>query len=155
MLAERTYSIPVAAGLGLAALALTPLSASAADGAAIFNTECAACHQERGIGAPGLAPPLNSPIIVNAAKKNAAYVPLVILNGLSGKLPLADGTEISNIMPPFSFRLNDEEIAAVAQYVYGDLNGATFPVKPEDIARQRAEKPTAKDLRAMREAFMP
>jgi nitrite reductase (NO-forming) len=144
-----------AAGLCLAATVLGSTVAFAQDGAAIFKVECVPCHQEGGVGAPGLAPPLSSPIVANAAKKNAAYVPLVILNGLSGKLKLADGSEITNIMPPFSFRLKDEEIAAVAQYVYGELNGAVFPVKPEDIARQRTEKPTAKDLRAMREAFMP
>lgn len=145
----------LAAGLCLAANVLGVTAASAADGAAIFKVECTPCHQEGGVGAPGLAPPIASPIVANAAKKNAAYVPLVILNGLSGKLKLADGSDISNIMPPFSFRLNDEEIAALSEYVYGQLNGAVFPVKPEDIARQRTEKPTAKDLRAMREAFIP
>lgn len=151
----KTAKIACAAGAILAASIFgTPLAA-AADGAAIFNTECRPCHQEGGVGAPGLAPPLASPIVKSAASKNAAYAPLVVLNGLSGKLPLADGSTISNIMPPFSFRLTDEEIAAVVEYVYGTLNASVFPIKPEDIARLRAEKPSAKDLRAMREVFVP
>lgn len=151
----KTTWIACAAGAFLAASISGAPLAAAADGSAIFHTECLPCHQEGGVGAPGLAPPLASPVLANAASKNAAYAPLVVLNGLSGKLPLADGSTISNIMPPFSLRLNDEEIAAVVEYVYGTLNNAKFPVNPADITRLRGEKPVAKDLRAMREAFLP
>ncbi len=143
----------VVAGLGLAAAVSG--QAVAADGAVIFHTECRPCHQEGGVGAPGLAPPLASPVLKNAAVKNAAYAPLVVLNGLSGHIPLSDGTSIAGIMPPFNIRFTDEEVAAVVEYVYGTLNGAKFPVNVADITRLRNEKPTAKDLRNMREAFLP
>jgi nitrite reductase (NO-forming) len=152
MQAKASY-YRAAAGLALAA-ALSG-QAVAADGAAIFHTECRPCHQEGGVGAPGLAPPLASPVLKNAAVKNAAYAPLVVLNGLSGHIPLSDGSSIAGIMPPFNIRFTDEEVAAVVEYVYGTLNEAKFPIKVEDIKRLRNEKPTAKDLRNMREAFLP
>lgn len=154
MLAKKSNDL-IAAGAFLAAAFFGALTARAADGGQIFQIECQPCHQEGGVGAPGLAPPLASPVLTAAASKNAAYAPLVVLNGLSGKIPLADGSTISNIMPPFSMRLNDQEIAAVVEYVYGTLNNQKFPVDPADIARLRGERPMAKDLRAMREVFLP
>jgi mono/diheme cytochrome c family protein len=155
MLANRmlvtTKSIAVAAGAYLAATVVSAAGAGAADGAAIFQDVCKACHADGGVGTPGLAPPLVSPVVASSAAKKPDYALLVVLHGLSGPLPLSGGDSISGIMPPIGLRLSDDEIAAVVGYVFGTLNTSPVKIDPKMVAELRVKSPTAKELRAMRE----
>lgn len=139
----------------IAALAVAnATTARAADGVAVYDRVCVACHQPGGVGVTGLAPPVAAKHLANAATKNPNYAVLVVLNGLSGHLPLADGQEMTGIMPPVGASLTDDEVADVVNYVYGTLNGAKSAIDGKAVAALRAEKPTAKDLRTLREELL-
>ncbi|WP_454915180.1 c-type cytochrome [Xanthobacter sediminis] len=121
-----------------AALALAGgAGARAAEGPALFAQHCEVCHQEGGAGTPGLAPPLASPGVAAAP---AAYVPLVLLSGLSG--PLGPGAEtFPGAMPVFD-ALSDADIARLANLVRRGFNGAGgVEVTADDVAKLRATAP--------------
>ena len=128
-------------------------SAQAADGAKIFADTCQACHQAEGVGAPGLAPPLVSPVIANAASRQKDYPALVVINGLTGSIPLAGGGSIASAMPA-QRSLSDDEVAAVLEYVYR-LNHVETPAKPADIARLRSQPAGNGELKRLRAELMP
>jgi len=131
----------------------SPGAATAADGARIFADTCQACHQAGGVGAPGLAPPLVSPVIANAEAKQKDYPVLVVINGLSGSLALAGGGTIASAMPPQQ-ALSDDEIAAVVSYVFR-LNHAKTVLKSADVARVRSQ-PTSQDaVKQIRSGLVP
>jgi mono/diheme cytochrome c family protein len=140
--------------LAVAALVLGQSGAApAADGEKVFADTCKACHQVGGVGAPGLAPPLVSPVIANAASKQKDYPAMVVINGLSGSIPLAGGGTIASAMPPQQ-GLSDDEIAAVVAYVFG-LNGAKTVVNSADIARVRSQSTGHDELKRIRSGLMP
>lgn len=121
----------------------------------MYKENCAACHQPGGMGSTGLAPPLVSRHIAAAAKNDPHYLPLVILNGLSGRLTLDDGSTINSLMPPSGLYLSDEELAALVDYVFATLNGAKVAVAAKSIADLRTKPHGAKELRALRESLLP
>ena len=127
-------------------------AASAADGEKRFADTCEACHQAGGVGAPGLAPPLVSPVIANAANKQKDYPAMVVINGLSGSITLAGGGTMASAMPPQQ-GLSDDEIAAVVNYVFG-LNGAKTVVNSADIARVRSQSTGHDELKRIRSGLM-
>lgn len=145
---------------GLAALFLAlPVagpSTLAADGASLYADNCAACHQAQGQGTAGLAPPLASSVLKGAGEGEArAYVPLVILNGLSGPI-VSEGQQFVSAMPGHA-TLTDAEVAAIANQVLAGLNGvgADAPVKPEEVTAWRAGPVGHGALREMRKGFAP
>lgn len=134
-------------GLGAATAANAP------NGESVYNEQCSACHQAGGAGAPGLAPPLASKQIAGIARANPAYLALVVLNGLSGGISLADQGELNGIMPPAGGSLQDDEVAAVLGYVTKTLNGIDVEITADTVKMLREKKPSAKELRAMRQEF--
>jgi len=137
----------MAVALGI--LALTQ-AASGADGKALFQGTCAACHKADGTGVVGLAPPLAKADW--AAKAGARdYLPLVVLNGVAGKI-VAGGKTFASAMPPQK-QHSDDEIAAISTYVLGTLNAPPEGWKdyaPDEIAALREQKTDHKALLAMR-----
>jgi len=144
-------AVRVLTGATLALACASP--AIAADGAKIFAETCQACHQPGGVGAPGLAPPLVSPIIANAASRQPDYPARVVMFGLSGTLPLAGGEAISSAMPPQQ-GLSDDQIAAVVGYVFR-LNRAKASIKPADVARIRSQPGDSVELKRLRTGLAP
>ncbi|NPU64374.1 cytochrome c [Bradyrhizobium sp. 83012] len=137
-----------------ACAALTwPGIALAADGAKIYAETCQACHQVGGVGSPGLAPPLVSPVLSNAATKRPDYPAMVIINGLSGTLPLEGGETITSAMPPQP-GLNDEATAAVVNYVFR-LNRAKVQLKSADVARTRSHPVGNDEIKQIRSGLTP
>jgi mono/diheme cytochrome c family protein len=135
----------------LAAALLVAASAPAfADGAAIFDANCAFCHQAGGVGVPGQFPRLAGRAGAMAAKPaGKAFLPKVVLNGMSGRV-MVDGEQILGIMPALD-TLSDEDIASVLTYVTGlDHKRVTFTateikaarvqpkISPTDMAAQHA-----------------
>lgn len=138
-----TWMRAVVAG---AALAAPAAPAVAADGKAVFETVCAACHQEGGVGAPGLAPPLVDPALWSRLGDEAGtYVTGVLVAGLSGRIEAGGQTYVGVAMPSQE-ALSDEELVAVATYVLHDLNhlDVAIPAPP------RTEPPSHKALRTLR-----
>ncbi|WP_108257936.1 c-type cytochrome [Mangrovicoccus ximenensis] len=131
-------------------LSAAALPALAADGAEIFSAACAACHNEGGIGNPGLAPALNRPGFWSALGNQAVpYVSGVLVSGLAGKIEAAGQSYIGLIMPPVA-GYDDADLAAAASYVLQDLGGLEAAATEADIAGARETRPSHADLRAMR-----
>jgi len=93
-------------------------------GEAIYNTNCAACHQVEGTGIPGAFPALAGSKI--AIEDKIGHID-VVLNGKSGTAMAAWGAQ-----------LNDLELAAVITYernAWGNNTGDT--IQPADIKSAR------------------
>jgi cytochrome c6 len=89
----------------LCAAALTAAAAvpalAAEDGASLFQENCSACHQAKGEGVPGAFPPLAGNKFVVGDPKGPAYV---LTHGRGG-------------MPNFSDDLDDQQMAAIINYI--------------------------------------
>jgi len=122
----------------------------AADGRAVYQASCAACHGAQGRGQPGFYPPLaGNPDLW----KDGRLPILVVLHGLAGPIEVA-GARYDSAMPPFG-HLSDEQIAAVIGYVRSAWGGAPAgrapePITPEAVARQRGRAMTAAEVHAYR-----
>jgi mono/diheme cytochrome c family protein len=124
--------VVLAAGL----LAVTA-DAAAADGAALFDTQCAFCHQAGGVGVPGQFPRLAGRAGAIAAKaEGRKFLSQILLNGMSGRITV-DGEQILGIMPAFD-SLSDDDIAAVLTHVSG-LDHAPVTFAADEIKNARAQ----------------
>lgn len=100
------------------------------DGKKLYHDSCAGCHMHEGEGAYGAGyyPPLAN----NSKMQSKYYIIDILINGLRG-------------MPSFRHMMNDEQIAAVTEYVVKDLNGFDEEVTAEDVAQLRPTTPPAVD----------
>jgi len=130
--------------------------ASAQDGKAVYDANCAACHQPDGAGALGLAPPLAGTLGKRmAVPEGRKYLPGIVIAGLAGKME-SKGVIYEGIMPSWQ-QLSDSELAAVLNHVLATFNAAELPagfkpIEADELAATRAKKPTAKELRGWRAA---
>lgn len=96
----KVAGLPVAEGSGKPAVPAAAAGAGAADGKAIFaSAGCAACHALKDAGASGAVGPN-----LDTTKPSEELVANRVANGMGA-------------MPPFKSQLNDEQIAAVSEYV--------------------------------------
>jgi len=120
-----------------AGLLAAPADAAAADGAALFDTHCAFCHQAGGVGVPGQFPRLAGRAGAIAAKaEGRKFLPQILLNGMSGRITV-DGEQILGIMPAFD-SLSDDDLAVVLTYVSG-LDHAPVTFTADEIMNVRAQ----------------
>ncbi len=105
------------------------------DGAAVYATRCAACHQATGAGLPGVFPPLAGSEWVTGKEDVLAKI---VLHGITGPLTVK-GAKFSGAMPAFKDQLKDDEIAAAATYVRAHWGNQAPPVAAEVIAKARTE----------------
>ena|SRR5579863_4441898 len=111
MRAPRLASLLLATGLGAAAPAhaqstdlrfANPTRFMTQTGEAIYGDVCQGCHMPDGKGATGAG---TYPALANNPKLAAAAYPvLLVIKGRKG-------------MPPFGSQLNDQQVAAVVNYV--------------------------------------
>jgi cytochrome c oxidase cbb3-type subunit 2 len=100
-----------------------------ADGAAVFSQVCSACHQADAKGLPGAFPPLAGSPVVN--DKDALKMVDIVLGGYTGRPGYG-------AMPPQAENLNDEEIAAVINYVKSHFGNNAPPTDAATVKSQRA-----------------
>ncbi len=130
-----------------AAILAATAGGAAADGAGIFDTSCAFCHQSGGVGVPGQFPRLAGRVGAIAAKPDGKkFLPQILLHGLSGRITV-DGEPILGIMPAFD-TLSDDDIAALLSYLTG-LDHAAVPFTADEIKAVRAQ-PSPADMMAER-----
>lgn len=100
------------------------------NGKTLYDDSCAGCHMQKGEGAQGAGyyPPLAN----NSKMQSKYYIISVLINGLRG-------------MPSFHSMMNDEQIAAVTQYVHSDLNNFTDTVTTANVAQLRHDFPPGSD----------
>lgn len=104
------------------------------DGAALYATTCAACHQATGQGVPGAFPPLDGSAYVQS--NNVDRLASIMLYGLKGPISVK-GTQYNNIMMPQGGVLKDEELAAVATYIRSTWSNKSGPVEVSVFANMR------------------
>jgi len=108
-----------------------------ADGAQLFDTSCAFCHQSGGVGVPGQFPRLTGRTGEIASKpEGKKFLPVILLNGMSGRISV-DGEQILGIMPGFD-SMSDDDMAAVLTYLTS-LNHAPVVYSADDIKTARAQ----------------
>ncbi|NJD33178.1 MAG: c-type cytochrome [Gammaproteobacteria bacterium] len=101
-------------------------------GATLYLDHCAACHQAKGRGMPGIFPPLagNGAVIAG----DPGNVLQAMLNGIpmqNGYIP----------MPSFASQLRDQQNAAIANYVRTSWgNTAVANASAPEVARLRAAR---------------
>jgi mono/diheme cytochrome c family protein len=98
-------------------------------GQAIYADSCAACHQADGKGVPGMFPPLAHD--ANAQQRDPTTVVRVILQGARTVATAARPTPVA--MPAFDWKLTDQQVAAVANYVRNSWGNAAPPVPPDKV----------------------
>lgn len=109
--------------------------AAKVDGAALFASVCAACHQASGQGLPGVFPPLAGSEWVQGRDSTAAAI---LLYGINGTLTVK-GAAYNGAMPAFKDQLSDEQIAAVLTFVRSQWGNTGTAVKAEVVAAAREE----------------
>jgi mono/diheme cytochrome c family protein len=129
--AKPAASADGAATVGVAAVGT---AAPAADGAQIFASRCASCHQATGAGLPGVFPPLAGSEWVNAEPKTIARI---LLLGVNGKITVA-GNTFNGSMPAFGTTLSDAEIAAVASHVRSSFGNKSSALTADFVKTERA-----------------
>ena len=109
-------------------------AAPGADGARLYETRCASCHQFNGNGVGGQFPPLVETEWVTGDKGRLIRV---ILGGLSGEIEVDDEV-YDGAMPPWGDFLSDADVAAILTHVRTSWGNDASPVSAEEVARVRA-----------------
>jgi mono/diheme cytochrome c family protein len=108
-------------------------------GKGIFKTNCAACHQESGLGTPGLFPPLAKSEWVNGSEERIVRI---LLHGLNGPIIVAGqqfgSGPTAQAMPTFG-TLSNDSIAAVLTYIRQEWGNSAAPVTTEKVAEIRTK----------------
>jgi mono/diheme cytochrome c family protein/heme/copper-type cytochrome/quinol oxidase subunit 4 len=119
---------------------------------------CVACHQPNGQGVPGAFPPQagHAPEIYNV-EGGRTYMIHTVLWGLQGEISV-DGQTYNGIMTPWNALMDDEQIAAVLNYVLTSWGNDALledftPITPEEVAAERANKMTAQEVYDSRAAL--
>jgi len=130
-------SLAPATALPSKSAATTPQAPApvAADGAQIFASRCASCHQATGAGLPGVFPPLAGSEWANA---DASQVAKILLLGIDGPITIK-GATFHGVMPAFGHQLSDAEIAAVASYVRSSFGNKSPAVTADVVKAERAK----------------
>jgi mono/diheme cytochrome c family protein len=108
-------------------------TAAPVDGAKVFATTCAACHQVSGDGLEDRYPPLNGSEWVTGDEQKLIRI---VMNGLSGPVEVA-GQTFDGAMPPWGGILKDPEIAAVTSYVRGAWGNKAAPIAAATVTTIR------------------
>ena len=113
---------------------ITPVTdAQISQGRAIWQDACAACHREEGGGVPRYFPPLKGD--ANLQQSDPTTVIHYILAGARHTPTAKAPTPLS--MPPFAWKLDDAQIAAVATYARNSWGNAAPAVRSSQVADLR------------------
>jgi nitrite reductase (NO-forming) len=111
-----------------------------AQGAQVYTTICANCHQKDGKGIPGVFPPLAKSDFLMADKERAIGI---VMNGLKGEVRV-NGNVFNAEMPMLG--LSDAQIAGALTYVRNSFGNQGEMVTMAEVAQVRAgggRKPAA------------
>ena len=120
---------------GAPASAVQGGGAAAVDGASVFSSRCAACHQATGQGLPGAFPPLAGSEFVLGDEERVVRI---VLHGLTGPVTVK-GQSFNGAMPAWADALSDAEIAAVLTYVRSSWGNSAEAIATEQVAEERTK----------------
>jgi mono/diheme cytochrome c family protein len=121
-------------------LTVTADRAMPARGKTLFETDCAACHQENGEGIAGVFPALKGNRAVN--KPDPTHHIHAVLFGERGMR--VGGVRYLGRMPPFGAQLSDRDVAAIVNFERGAWGNRGLPVTVSEVASVRATGVPAK-----------
>ena len=115
-----------------------PAQAAPIDGGQIYTANCLSCHQADGKGLPNLAPALKDNAILSG---DPSVLIQILLKGPAAVLPEDRPKFGSSTMDSFYYKLSDEEIAAVLDYVRKTFgkDGKAAPVSVKAVTEARAK----------------
>ena len=105
----------------------------AVDGAQVYSSRCANCHQASGQGVAGVFPPLDGADWVTGPKGRPIRL---VLHGLEGPIEVK-GEVYNGAMPGWGTQLSDEEIAAVLTHVRQSWSNSASEITAEEVAAVR------------------
>ncbi len=123
-----------------------------AEGAAIFQSNCAVCHGVKGLGQPSLAPPLTSyPARYASIPEGRRQLVVTLLYGMFGGIEV-EGKRYDFKMSEFP-QLNDAALAAVLNFVVFSVANAPAqiqPLTPEEVKSGRDRPMSGAEVREQR-----
>lgn len=131
---EQSAATSDGPGVHEAETAAGQIAETLANGEAVYNANCAACHQPTGQGLPGAFPPLAGSDYLMGDRKQVLTTALF---GLSGPITV-NGQEYNGVMPSMGY-LTDDELAAALSYVFSSWGNSGSAVSVEEVAALRAE----------------
>jgi mono/diheme cytochrome c family protein len=102
-------------------------------GAAIYSDACASCHLEDGVGQPGIFPPLGH----NAALQQSNPLGLEHLILAGARIGTSASHPSPFAMPSFAWKLDDQEVADVSNYLRNSWGNQAGAVSASDVAATR------------------
>ena len=102
-------------------------------GAAVYIDNCAACHRTDGHGYTRVFPALaGNPVLQSADATSLIHI---VLKG--GTLPATHSAPSTFTMPAFAWRLSDQEVADVVNFIRSSWGNQASAVKAGDVAALR------------------
>ena len=102
----------------------------------LYVANCSSCHQLTGLGLPNMAPALkDNPIVAG----DPAQLIQILLKGPAAVLPADRPKFGSNTMDSFYYKLSDDQVAAILNYVRHQFGKGAPDVQIKDVATARAK----------------
>jgi alcohol dehydrogenase (quinone), cytochrome c subunit len=102
-------------------------------GSLLYLDNCAACHRPDGLGYERVFPRLaGNPVVM--APEPISLATIVLEGSLT---PKTSATPAQFAMPSFAWRLNDQEIADVVNFIRTSWGNRSAPIAAEDVAKLR------------------
>jgi mono/diheme cytochrome c family protein len=102
-------------------------------GALLYLDNCAACHRPDGLGYERVFPRLAGNPVVMAPE--AISLASIVLEG--SLTPKTSATPAQFAMPSFAWRLNDQEVADIVNFIRSSWGNHSAPITAEDVAKLR------------------
>jgi alcohol dehydrogenase (quinone), cytochrome c subunit len=102
-------------------------------GSLLYLDNCAACHRPDGLGYKRVFPQLAGNPVVMAPE--AISLATIVLEG--SLTPKTGATPAQFAMPSFAWRLNDQEVADVVNFIRSSWGNRSAPIAAEDVAKLR------------------
>lgn len=103
-------------------------------GKSVYERVCSACHQADGKGVPSVFPPVADSDFFQQRPFEMAHI---VLHGRSGEI-VVNGNHYNSVMPPQD--LNDEDVAAVINYISVEMNKGKPVLTPNQVKDMRRIK---------------
>jgi mono/diheme cytochrome c family protein len=106
---------------------------ASANGLRLYQTHCASCHGDDGRGRGNDYPPLaGNPLVASASAVNS--VRMVLFGGVA---PVTADNPRPYSMPPYTGRLDEDEVAAVVSYIRAAWGNSAPPVGIDEVRALR------------------
>ena len=102
-------------------------------GALLYLDNCAACHRPDGMGYDRVFPSLAGNPVVEAL--NPVSLISIVLSG--SQTPRTAQTPAQFAMPAFAWRLNDQDVADLVNFIRGSWGNSASPTSAGDVASVR------------------